>query len=101
MLSIWVSRICWNWILKSQILRLFGICVARLRNWLSKFENHKSSGGLRCDEGGNCVDLGAQNVPKWGSEIADSRRVSSFSITVAELAKHSIPQFSIAEPTAV
>lgn len=28
--------------------------------------------GLGCDEGGNCVSLGAHIVPTWGPVIADS-----------------------------
>ena len=31
--------------------------------------------GLGCDEGGQGVDLGAQSVPKWGLDIADSNTV--------------------------
>jgi hypothetical protein len=29
-------------------------------------------GKLGCNEGDSGIDLGAQNVPKWGSEFADS-----------------------------
>ena len=42
---------------------------------------------LGCDEGGNGVELGAQNVPKCGSEIADSRDVWHLRGKVAALAK--------------
>ena len=40
---------------------------------------------LGSDEGGHGVDLGAQNVPKCGSEIADSIAVLHVCGTVAEL----------------
>ena len=36
-------------------------------------------------EDGNGVDLGVQNVPKWGSEIEDSSPVWHLCGTVAEL----------------
>ncbi len=52
------------------------------------------------NEGGNGVDLGAQNVLKWGSEIADSSSVWHLCGTVAELAKHMNPKRPIAEPKA-
>ncbi len=54
--------------------------------------NSEYRGRLVCDEAGNGVDLGVQNVPKWGSEIADSRAVWHLCGTVAELAKHMNPK---------
>ncbi len=38
-----------------------------------KWKNLRCSKGLECDEGGIGVDVGGQNVPKWGAEIAYSR----------------------------
>ena len=35
-------------------------------------ENHRSQEGIKCDDSGNGVDLGVQNVPQWGPGIADS-----------------------------
>jgi hypothetical protein len=62
--STWVPRMYRNGVLNSQILILISVCMARPRHWLSIFENRRFSGGLGSDDGGNDVDLGAQNVPK-------------------------------------
>ncbi len=66
---------CRNGALISQIRRLFGVFVAKSRQWLRNFVNDRSQGEIKVRGGGNGVDLGVQNVPKWGSEIADSRAV--------------------------
>ena len=87
--------------LKSQILGLFGVCAARPRHWLRNFETYRFEWGLRCDEDGNGVDLDARNVPKWSSEITDSRAVWRLCGTVAELAKHTNPKRPIAEPRGI
>ncbi len=87
MVSIWVPSMCRNVVLKSQILWLFGVCVARPQHWLENLEDHRSKEGLERGEGRNGVDLDVQNVPKWGSEIADCRAVWRLCGKAAALAK--------------
>ncbi len=44
------------------------------------------------DDGGHGVDVGAQSVPKWGPEIADSICVWHVEGTCSQLAKHTNPK---------
>ena len=87
MVSIWVPRMCRNGILKSQILVLFRSCLTRSRNWYPKFKKSEILGGIGCDEAGNDADLGIQDVPKWGFEIADPSSVRRLCGKAAALAK--------------
>ncbi len=67
----------------------------------SEMKSHRFLGGLGCDEGGNGVDLGAQSVPKWITEIADFKGAWHFPSTVVELAKHMNTKRLIAESKGV
>lgn len=48
------------------------------------------------DEGGKCVHLGAQMVPKWGPEISDSRPAWHAEVLFSQFATHLNPKRPIA-----
>ena len=50
---------------------------------------------------GNGANSGAQSVPNWGLEVADSRAVWHVEVMLSHFAKHMSPKHPIAESSCV
>ncbi len=87
----WLLNVCRNGALESQILVLFGVLTVCLHDFMNiciqKAEKHGSSRRFGCDTCGNCVYLVAQDVTRWGPEIADSSTGCHGQFIVAHYAK--------------